>query len=130
MEPPGRYTSTVALIRRNGMSTKPYYDRYFPDGLVDGSFSVEYLLCIWLSRDVTSEMLEEVGLILDDEDGDVLGDYVLDGDQIVVQLFLPNKAGDINGKGDELPHGWEQDVPAMIGLKPEWVDDLEWMTGE
>ena len=69
------------------MSTKPYYDKYFPNGLVDGSFSVEYLLCIWLNQDVTSEMLNDIGLVLDDEDGEVLGDYVLDGDQIVVQLF-------------------------------------------
>jgi len=58
------------------------------------------------------------------------GDYVLDGDQIVVQLFLPTSAGDIDGKGDELPNGWEKDITAMIGLKPEWVDDVEWMTGE
>ena len=50
------------------MSTKPYYDKYFPNGLVDGSFSVEYLLCIWLNQDVTSEMLNDIGLVLDDED--------------------------------------------------------------
>ena len=50
------------------MSTKPYYDKYFPDGLVDGSFSVAYLLCIWLNQDVTSDMLDGVGLVLDDED--------------------------------------------------------------
>ena len=112
------------------MSTKPYYDKYFPNGLVDGSFSVEYLLCIWPNQDVTSKMLNDVGLILDDEDGEVLGDYVLDGDQIVVQLFLPTSAGDIDGRGDELPPGWEKDIPAMIGLKPEWVEDVEWMTGE
>ena len=85
---------------------------------MDGSFSVEYLLCIWLNQDVTSEMLNDIGLVLDDEDGEVLGDYVLDGDQIVVQLFLPTSAGDIDGQGDELPHGWEKDLPAMIGLKP------------
>ena len=112
------------------MSTKPYYNKYFPDGLVDGSFSVAYLLCIWLNQDVTSDMLDGVGLVLDEEDAEILGDYVLDGDQIVVQLFLPTSAGDIDGKGDELPHGWEKDIPDMIGLKPEWVDDVEWMTGE
>ena len=96
---------------------------------MDGSFSVEYLLCIWLNQDVTSEMLNDMGLVLDDEDGEVLGDYVLDGDQIVVQLFLPTSAGDIDGQGDELPPRLGKDIPAMIGLKPEWVEDVEWMTG-
>ena len=85
-------------------------------------------LAKWLGR--LGINLSEVRVVLDDEDGEVLGDYVLDGDQIVVQLFLPTSAGDIDGKDDELPHGWEKDIPAMIGLKPEWVDDVEWMTGE
>jgi hypothetical protein len=100
-----------------------YYDKYFPDVTQEGKFSENHLLTIWLTEEVTREQLEGLGFVMEDDDKDIDGDFVVEDGQCLIQLLLPIEA-DAPVGGDELPDGWEEEVPELIGLNPEWVEDV------
>jgi hypothetical protein len=98
-----------------------YYEKYFNDGTEEG----QHALVILLKDNVTRQMLLDKGFIEGDgEDYDC--DFFCDeeGTPEMIELTLPMN-GDV-GYDDEdaLPEGWEDDVPKVIGLPDEWVDDL------
>ena len=63
------------------MSIQAYYDKYFPDGIQEGKFSENHLLTIWLTEDVTREQLEAFGLVMEDDENDIDGNFVVEDGQ-------------------------------------------------
>ena len=76
------------------------------------------MLNIWLAENVTKEMLEAVGLKAEDDESD--GDFEVQENGVCVVVLGCPAAADDGG----LPPDWEQEVPVLIGLKPEWVEDV------
>ena len=98
------------------MSSKPYYDKFFPDG-VEGYESEDHLLLIFIKQGVTTEMLEAVGLVADGKN-DCEGDFYIDEDGLpLIELVVPAAYED-----GELSTDWVKEVPSLIGLKPDWVE--------
>ena len=106
-----------------------YYEKYFPNGTGGGESSEYHELNIRLKSDVTKDDLLNAGFVMGKDEDDYECDFYLDedGSPFLYSLDIP-----INGDGyveeEELPDGmkplpedWEEGVPELIGLKPEWV---------
>ena len=103
-----------------------YEKTYFSNG---EEASEEHELNIMLKSDVTKDDLLNAGFVMGKDEDDYECDFYLDedGSPSLRPLGVP-----INGDGyveeEDLPDGmkplpedWEEGVPELIGLKPEWV---------
>ena len=111
---------------------KLYYDKYFPNGTGEGEWSEYHELKIHLKEEVRRNELLKAGLIEGEEDDDEeTCDFYLceeDEDLIGIPSLMVPINGDRGVKQEDLPEGmqllpedWENSVPELIGLKPEWV---------
>ena len=108
----------------------PYYKKYFPNGTGEGEWSEYHELNIHLKQGaVTRDDLLKEGLV----DGDDCDFYVCEEDEamIVIPSLMVPINGDAGIEQKDLPEGvqllpddWEDCVPELIGLKPEWVDGV------
>lgn len=109
-----------------------YYQKYFPNGTGEGESSEYHMLKIWLNDDVvTREDLLKAGFVEGgvDDYGDQCDFFVDEEDYLSIPPFSVPINGDAGIKQEDLPEGvkllpedWEDSVPELIGLKPEWVD--------
>ena len=114
----------------------PYYKKYFPNGTGEGEWSEYHELNIHLKQGaVTRDDLLKEGLVEGEEgdDGDDCDFYVCEEDEEMIcipSLMVPIN-GDAGIEQEDLPEGvqllpddWEDSVPELIGLKPEWIDGV------
>ena len=108
------------------LKTDIYEKTYFSNG---EDYSDYHQLNIMLKDHVTKNDLLNAGFVMGKAEDDYECDFYLyeDGSPYILPLGVP-----INGDGyveeEDLPDGmkplpenWEEGVPELIGLKPEWV---------
>lgn len=109
------------------MKSSVYYAKYWKNG-----FSSEdcgsHELYIWLTENVTVDDLLAQGFVMGDEEECVDGDFYVDEDGGITICFPVPLNGDRGVSQEDLddgvkllPFGWEENVPSLIGIKPEWV---------
>ena len=67
-----------------------------------------------LKSDITKDDLLNAGFVMGKDEDDYECDFYLDEDGYVEEEDLPDGM-------KPLPEDWEEGVPELIGLKPEWV---------
>ena len=128
-------TLGILMTKKRDIYYEKYFHNYREEGWQDFA-SEHHELNIWLDDDaVTRDDLLKAGLVegTEEEGDDDECDFNVDEDEellVIPPLSIPI-TGDYGVEQEDLPEGvkllpedWREDVPELIGLKPEWIDGI------